>query len=78
MKVVSAGSYYVAKTAKGEQTIYVFRLNRFYAVAEYEAEGVDLDDIQSLAAQLEAVTTEKQRQEILRKLAAAAIANIEQ
>ncbi|GAA6131708.1 HNH endonuclease [Halopseudomonas sabulinigri] len=77
VKVISAGSYYFARTAKGEQTIAVCRLNRFYEVAEYEADGIDLDEIQSLAAQLEAATTQKQRQELCRKLAVASISNID-
>ncbi|HEM7950361.1 HNH endonuclease [Citrobacter koseri] len=73
IEVIKPGAFYVAKTKKGEKTIGICGLNRFYEYAGY-SQGVTSDNlILQLANALTNAQTEQEKRQIRRDLAFAAL-----
>lgn len=67
IKAIQVGLFYFPKTDKGEKTIYVCELNRFYSYANFDDSLNDLDDLLiTLANALRDTKNEKTKQ-ILRE-----------
>jgi uncharacterized protein (TIGR02646 family) len=73
IEVIKAGAYYVAKTKKGEKTISICGLNRFYEYVGYTQEVTSDNLILQLANALTNAQTEQEKQQIRRELAFAAL-----
>ncbi|EPN4497349.1 HNH endonuclease [Yersinia intermedia] len=73
IEVVKAGAYYVAKTKKGENTISICGLNRFYEHVGYSQEVTSDNLILQLANALTNAETEQEKKHIRRELAFAAL-----
>lgn len=73
IEVIKAGAYYVAKTKKGEKTIIICGLNRFYEFAGYNQEVTSDNQIFQLANALTNSQTELEKKQIRRQLAYAAM-----
>ncbi|RWX57204.1 HNH endonuclease [Photobacterium chitinilyticum] len=71
--VIKEGFYYVALKKKGEKTIEVCKLNRFYEFSEFGASVQDDDRIFLLSEQLKKVESEVLKKEIRRNIAELAI-----
>lgn len=71
--VIKAGFYYVALRKKGEKTIELCKLNRFYEFSEFGASVQDDDRIFLLSQQLKSTTDESQKIHIRKAIAELAI-----
>lgn len=73
IEVIKAGAFYIAKTPKGEKTIEICGLNRFYEFVGYD-ETVSTDNrILQLATSLSTCSTDEERRYIRREIAALSI-----
>ncbi|RTP25184.1 HNH endonuclease [Enterobacter roggenkampii] len=73
IEVIKAGAFYIAKTTKGEKTIEICGLNRFYEFAGYD-EAISSDNrIMHLANILSNCSTEDERRLVRRQIAMLAI-----
>lgn len=71
--VIKAGFYYVALGKKGEKTIELCKLNRFYEFSEFGSSGHDDDRIFLLSEQLKKTMDEGQKKKIRKEIAELAI-----
>lgn len=70
---VKPGEFYISKTKKGENTISICGLNRFYEYAGYNTAVAADDMILQYAGLLSKIDDEKKKMEILREIAALAL-----
>ncbi|MBS4704696.1 HNH endonuclease [Aeromonas veronii] len=71
--VIKPGCYYLAKKSKGEKTIEVCKLNRFYEFAEFGASVQDDDRIFHLSEELRKTQDETHKKTIRKLIAELAI-----
>ena len=71
--VIKEGFYYVARQKKGEKTIELCKLNRFYEFSDFGSSVQDDDRIFLLSEQLKTEKNEKVKKEIRRNIAELAI-----
>ncbi|WP_122046283.1 HNH endonuclease [Vibrio atlanticus] len=71
--VIKEGFYYVAKKPKGEKTIEICRLNRFYEFSEFGEDVQDDDRIFLLSEQLRRTDDINEKKRIKREIAELAI-----
>ncbi|MNG57902.1 HNH endonuclease [compost metagenome] len=76
IEAIKPGEFYVSKTKKGEKTIAICGLNRFYEFAGYDQAVTANNQIFQYATLLSNTDNEEQRKNLLREIAALAIGQL--